>query len=678
MPPVMPTFLNPLAALIAAAVAVPLLLALYFLKLRRTERPVASTLLWRKAIQDLQVNSPFQKLRRNLLLLLQLLLLLALLLALSRPVSSHRPVAGDSTVLMIDRSASMGASDVDGHSRLAEAKARAKALVDTMTRGDKAMVVAFDDTAETVQAFTTDTAALKNAIDRIGPTDRLTKLQTAYKLADAQLQFDVDQLRPNESNDVYLFSDGRVSDAAELNLRGKLKYEEIGSDRAKNVAIVAFSAKRNYERPTEVQVFARLANYGPDVAEAPVQLSVGEIDPNDPAAVKLTVRRTDAAVTLPPARWTPEERAAAEKKGFAAKESVEFTLDLPVGAVLQVEQMNKEGDALPADDKALIVLPPPKPLSVLLVTDGNPFVERMVLDSLDLRDPKEMTPAEYEAAVPTSFDVIIFDGYSPKKLPPSGNFVYFGGVAKGLKLKQAEADGQPLFMADNLVLDWEREHPILRGLSLDKLYAKQAIRLDVPLDAKTLVEGLKGPLVVLYREGRRRHLVVAFNTLDSNWPLRQSFPYFMYNALQYMAAGEDLQARQSYQPGATVRIPRLDLQKLPGNAAEVRQIRLNGPDKSQLLTVPKDGEFVLPALDFVGLYGTDPAVPQYEHFAANLLDENESNLMPSAKAPGGIGERTAAAGSAESRLEWWWWLVAAVGLPLLMIEWWVYTRRVHL
>src|SRR5438477_5690166 len=115
-----PHFLSPLPAAIAAAVAVPALLVLYFLKLKRREMAVSSTLLWKKAIQDLQVNAPFQKLRRNLLLLLQLLLLILLVLALSRPVSNYRPGAGAVTVILIDRSASMSAKDDDGKTRLDE------------------------------------------------------------------------------------------------------------------------------------------------------------------------------------------------------------------------------------------------------------------------------------------------------------------------------------------------------------------------------------------------------------------------------------------------------------------------------------------------------------------------------------------------------------------------------
>src|SRR5438874_10402071 len=111
----LPHFLNPLAAAIAAAIAVPALLILYFLKLRRREMLVSSTLLWKKAIQDLQVNAPFQKLRRNLLLILQMLLLLALCLALSRPVANYTPGAGKTSVILIDRCASMSARAVDGH-----------------------------------------------------------------------------------------------------------------------------------------------------------------------------------------------------------------------------------------------------------------------------------------------------------------------------------------------------------------------------------------------------------------------------------------------------------------------------------------------------------------------------------------------------------------------------------
>src|ERR1700759_1953946 len=127
-----PSFLSPLSAILAAAIAVPTLVLLYFLKLKRREMDVASTFLWKKAIQDLQVNAPFQKLRRNLLLLLQLLLLVLLCLALSRPVSNYTPGAGKSSVILIDRSASMTAKDVKGHSRLDEAKSQAKDLIASM------------------------------------------------------------------------------------------------------------------------------------------------------------------------------------------------------------------------------------------------------------------------------------------------------------------------------------------------------------------------------------------------------------------------------------------------------------------------------------------------------------------------------------------------------------------
>jgi hypothetical protein len=179
--------------------------------------------------------------------------------------------------------------------------------------------------------------------------------------------------------------------------------------------------------------------------------------------------------------------------------------------------------------------------------------------------------------------------------------------------------------------------------------------------------------VVLHRQNRAFHLIVPFDIINSSWPLQPTFPVFMYQTLQFLALGTDMEIRPSYEPGVALRIPRFNLQKLNPVPEE---ITLTGPMGTLRAKVPEAGDFVLPALNKVGIYQTDPAIPQFENISVNLLDDNESNLLPTDVAPGSGGHVVAAA-QTKSRMELWWWLVAAA-LPLLLLEWWVYTRRVHL
>jgi hypothetical protein len=663
-----PHFLTPLPAAIAAALAIPSLLILYFLKLRRREMPISSTFLWKKAVRDLQVNAPFQRLRKNLLLFLQLLLLVLLCLALSRPVSNYTPGAGKLSVILIDRSASMSAADQPGgKTRLDEAKRRAADFVSSLDRNGQATIIAFDDKPEMMQTFTGDVPTLKAAIDRIQPTDRSTRLKMAFQLADAQSIRLPDQSTADVKPDVRLYSDGRVLDSDELQLQGALTYEKIGSTDAPNIAIVALDAKRNYDQPNQVEVFARVANYGSKPASADVQLTVdGQL-------------RSIAAVSLPPDRWSDsnwlKDHPGEKDESFAAHDAVSFSIDMPTAGIVRLEQMNHNGDMLAADDSAQVVVPPPKALRVLLVTDGNYFLERM-MSSLALENPAQMSPAQYEAKKPTEkdFDVVIFDRYYPQWMPDAGNFIYFGCAPTNAKLKAAQDNNKYVLLDDVEVLDWQRDHPMLRHVPIAKMFAAHMLKLDVPPDAQTLVEGTKGPMIVLDRENRSTYLVIAFDVLDSNLPLTVTFPLFMPQALQYLALGADMNVRPSYQPGATPKIPRAKLEEVAPNA---KSIRLNGPGGSREIPIPPTGDFVLPALNHVGIYKTDPPIPQYEQIAVNLLDGNESNLLPTDTPPGSIGT-AAATGGGKSRLELWWWLVACAALPLLMIEWWVYTRRVHL
>lgn len=678
MPTWIPSFLNPVTAGIAAAVAVPLLVLLYFLKLRRREMEVSSTILWRKAIQDLQVNSPFQKLRRNLLLLLQLLLLVLLVLALSRPVMNITPPAGKLNVLLIDRSASMGARDMPGGTtRLEEAKRRAIELVDSMDSGSGATVISFDDQATTVMGYTTDTLALKHAIESITPSDRTTRLKMASQLAQAQASFNPEQLRANVRPDIYVYSDGRVEDAADTRFAGLIHLERVGTETAGNVGIVALSARRNYERPTEVQVFVRLANYGEKQLRAPVRLSVATMDASMSGPLSFQVARV-AETQLMPDRWTDQQRTDAERAGTPAMlDSVEFKLDLETAAVLRVEQLARDGDVLQADDVAQVVVPPPKPLRACLVTEGNYFLEKAVL-SINLKDPKVMTASAFNKELQDQggvapYDVVIFDRVVPTQMPASGSFIWICALPDQLTLKYAKDDGVPRVLSNVTVLDWQRDHPVLRHLAMGKLWIAEMGKLQPSLEDQILVDGSICPLIVLHREKRSTHLVIGFDILQSNWPTRVSFPMFMNNAVQFLAIGSDMDVRQSLAAGSTPEISRALLERASVN---LQRLKLIGPEGSRELDVPAKGEFALPAMEHVGLYQTEPAVPQFEAMAVNLLDSNESNLMPADFVPGGNGEvvdRT----PGKQRMEMWWWIIACCGIPLLMVEWWVYTRRVH-
>jgi len=123
------SFLSPLG-LLFGLLAVPILI-LYMLKLRRREVEVSSVMLWQMLLRDREANAPWQRLKRNLLLLLQLLLLAALVIALARPFLRVPAIAAGTVVVLLDASASMNATDARSvPNRFEAAKAAARQLID--------------------------------------------------------------------------------------------------------------------------------------------------------------------------------------------------------------------------------------------------------------------------------------------------------------------------------------------------------------------------------------------------------------------------------------------------------------------------------------------------------------------------------------------------------------------
>ncbi|MGD0094217.1 MAG: VWA domain-containing protein [Planctomycetota bacterium] len=171
--------------LLGLAALLPVI-ALYFLKLKREQRVVPSTLLWKKVIDDLQVNSPFQRLKYSLLLLMQLLLISLMAFALARPYLSAAGYAGAKTILMVDTSASMSTCDAGPRKdepRLDVALREATSKVDDMRPGDEMMVLAFDRDVRQLSKFTPDRALLRQVLASLHTRDVETRATEAFETA---------------------------------------------------------------------------------------------------------------------------------------------------------------------------------------------------------------------------------------------------------------------------------------------------------------------------------------------------------------------------------------------------------------------------------------------------------------------------------------------------------------
>ena len=669
------SFLNLWWALGIAAVVVPALLVLYFLKLRRREEVVPSTLLWKRAVQDLQVNAPFQRLRKNLLLLLQLLVLAAALLALARPIVRTAVADEERVVLLIDRSASMNTREGD-QSRLDLAKEQATRLVKTLNRRTsswwsflsvggakaqtRAMVIAFSDRAAVVAPFTTNTSDLVDLIDRIEPTDGRTDLREALDLAEAYMApptrlspgMESTPVSPETPAKMVLISDGRIANLDKVVLRsGTLELIRIGAARD-NVGITALRTQRNYERPENVSAFLTVRNFGPGPVSTDLSIYVDG------------VLRLVQPVTLATATAAGETQPVVPTEG--SSRAVPFELTLDRGAMLEARL--SRGDALAVDNAAFVVVPPPRRQKVLVVSEGQyPFLES-VIRGLPLQEHPSVTPAEYEANAESyatdgqsNFDVVILDKYAPDALP-AGNYLLLGALPKVAGVEPgATVEKHPLVW-------WDEAHPLLRHVALDYVYVSESQAAKLPPEAEVLAEGPHGPVMFRYAAAGRQYLAVTFAVENSTWWSKLSFGVFVYNAVRYLGGGEAEADRGAVRPGETLRV---------AVAPQTKAATLSRPDGSRVTLVPDaTGVAYYGGTERAGVYRAEGAVAGQDRFAVNLEDEAESNIAPPS-GPLTMENRPIAelATIKTATPEVWRWFVGAA-LVLVLVEWWVYNRRV--
>ncbi|MGC8989800.1 MAG: vWA domain-containing protein [Verrucomicrobiia bacterium] len=608
------SFLAPTA--FAFAAAIPTVILFYLLKRRRVVKLVSSTLLWQRFLAETQASAPFQKLRKNWLLVLQLLLLALVILALARPFFAGKTAAGRLIVVILDASASMQSTD-ESPSRFERARREAFDLVNSLHETDQMVVLLASAHTEVRQSPTSNKAALRRALQSCQPTETPTRLTEALKIAHPLV-------KDRRDAEIHLYSDGAAPDLTEFEFEGlNVVYHQVGR-RALNVGIISAEARAHPEDPRRRAVFASVFNASSNNVSAELELRF------DGTFVETR------HVELGPRETSPQVFTVSQEKDGV------FTLRLDVT------------DELAVDNEVQVASLMPKPVNVLLVTRSGGYLER----ALRVVPNLSLTAAEDMVGEGANYDVVVIDDVLPSSWPTVNTLSVRSAPTNWVQVTgRVEAP---------LIVDWKNTHPLLRFVNFDDVQIAEALRVRTPTWAVPLVEATDTPLVLAGELGRQRVVWIGFDTMQSTWPLRISFPIFVANAVDWLNPANTRASQAMLRAGDPIRMP------LSGTATNA-VVQLPDGTKRTVTIDSGQREFAFADTARQGVYKVDTGDAQ-SWFCVNLLDPAETDTTPRPELRFGRYARALATTLKPANLELWR-RIAAAALAVMMFEWWFYHRR---
>jgi hypothetical protein len=606
-------------AALAFGAIIPIILLLYFMRPKRQERVVSSTLLWQQALQDLQASRPWQRLRITPLLLLQLLAALVVVLVLARPATFFSSPISGNTIIILQASASMQATDV-APSRFEEARSEIADLISGIGPGDSVSLITMARTPQVLIAASGNKGQLNAALQRAKVTNQDADLEQALSLAAA--------LAAGQANtQIVVVGDGHVLAPDQLlALPIPVHYLRVGTD-ANNVALVALASRIISGKQVAL---AQVANYSHSQRSVPVELYANGRLVN----VQTINLAAGASGSL---QWGP----------------------LPATTQFLHAKLDAQ-DPMTVDHDAWAIVGGLMHGKVLLVTNGNSFLEAALRLQANI-DLFETTPAKYVNA--GGYDLTVFDGFVPPSMPsggllfvnpPTGSYM-FGKLGPVIGVSSISAGDDKA----NLLQDVDLS-------SIHVLHASH--QLTAAPWAQAVITTPETPLLIAGETNNRRVAAFGFDLHASDLPLQPSFPILIYNLVNWFlppaVAGDGQVA-----PGTPVTI-----QAWPGASA----VSITAPGQKAVAVAPPFPATAFAQTDTTGIYFVAQRVQGQERdgaFAVNLFDPSQSRLGPAKALPVVHSSDFPSGGTAVPRVlrEIWPW-VAAFFLLVLCAEWWLFSR----
>jgi hypothetical protein len=681
------SFANPIAWFLALA-AGPIIV-FYILKLRLRRVPVSTNLFWKQIYDEKPPRSIWQYLRHLLSLLVQLALVALLAAAVADPYFAWQLLMARRIVAVIDNSASMRATDVEP-TRLQAAIRSATTLIESLRFRDEMAIVLVGPRPVVVVGMSDHVPTLKRALTTIAASDNPTAVAPAIELG-RQLIGD------HPHGQVVVFSDGcwenlpltetesapvpqSKTASTDPGTAPSVEYRIFGA-RSANVGITQFQVRRSLIDPLgyEILVAVRNASDGPIKCRVELELAGAPVD-----ILPLTLKPEEV--------WSRSLEKTSLEGGYLVAKLTQVKASNAVADGDQPRASKTPLNALAIDDTAWAVLPARAIQRVLLVTQGNLFLQKVL-------EANPLVQVEVRKDFPKQWPqdaIVVLHREIPPTLPLGNVFVVDpAGSCDAWDLGEV--------MENPIVTELDTDSPLMTHVRLDNVLMPEAKQLHFKTPPKLLASALsKDPIYAeLGREGGKA-LVLTVNLDRGDLAFRTAFPIMVANSLGWFT-GHAGELRESLSTGtmAAVELPSAELAAKANGRADGHghvSVSLRSPDgtehamvqaasqdsatksKSDIgsSNVPSEAAISIGPFDQCGIWkvtkpGAGLQASPLAEFAVNLSNARESDLRP----PPDLlqqSQRNLWASGWLARPVWFYLLCAA--FALFVTEWILYQRRV--
>ncbi|MBD3181631.1 VWA domain-containing protein [Candidatus Poribacteria bacterium] len=614
-------------SLILLLFLIPPLVLLYILKLKLRKYVISSNLLWEQVMQDIKANTPFQRLRKNILLPLQIIFLVLTVLAVARPYFTGWEFSGNNNILIIDNSASMKARD-KGQSRLQKARNSALEVISSFSDENKAAIITAGNPPRIVSGFSSDKDKLRDTILDIKPLDTTTDIKGAMGLASSLVG-------ENQEVNIFIYSDNKagISDKT-ISDNINLNFISFGNPDAQNVGIVSMALDHSHYYPSTSQIFIALQNFTDLKKENLI----------------LELYHDDELIYIQELNLSPQERRSLVIEDIVYNKGV-------------IKARIDSNDDLILDNQAYYVIDNPEVIEVALVSRVNPFLEAAIKTSDLPINFTKIKPELYSTnRLSKNYDLVIFDSYVPSEIPDKHTIIV--NPRRNLPFGEFVSASQ-----SPKIINWDRFHPVMRFLDLSSLRTAENYNYTMPSWMMPLLESDTGVMIWAGRQSDRRVAVLTFPiypVTSSDFSMLPDFPIFTANLIRWAVYGET-------SPSSTLKTGDLAEISLP-EKHENQTIKVNKPDGSSVYIKPENNKLLFGETYTAGVYEFE-GESFTKKVSVNLLDPAESDIRAKERV---TTEQSQLASSTEKiavRQEIWFFLIL-IALLILTVEWWLYHRRI--